>query len=492
MKTRVTLRRQLNAFDTTNLVVGATIGADIYVAAALCAKLLGPTSLLIWFIGGVMATVVALSFGYCAAIMPRVGGPYAYAKDVAGQFSGFMVGWALVLAEWFSLAVFPVAFVQYFLAFVPTLGSVFQILLKGAFILIIFVTNVIGAKKAGRFNDFLTVVKVTPLLLLMCLGSVFLGLQPHMMFSRFQPFLDGNLQNVGQVLVIVFWAYAGFELATLPADEIQDPMKTIPRALTVGMLISTLIYMATNFVVIGVVDQPTLTSSQAPLVVAAANILGFSPVLAWIGSLVVGVGALISIMGADESGTMGTSRLTFAMSIDGYLPQAFSRLQKSYGTPYIGLAILCSTAFIASIVNTLSALVNSSVFLLSLAYLATGISALLLERKHLRSSPKGMWTILIPVLTILFSIVLMTQVTKQQILISLLLLAVGVPIYAFFSPKKELLELKEAFLSEEAILERTYRQEKIFLAYVLQRVNLLIYRIRGIEKAWSIKEEPES
>ena len=492
MKTRVTLRRQLNAFDTTNLVVGATIGADIYVAAALCAKLLGPTSLLIWFIGGVMATVVALSFGYCAAIMPRVGGPYAYAKDVAGQFSGFMVGWALVLAEWFSLAVFPVAFVQYFLAFVPTLGSVFQILLKGAFILIIFVTNVIGAKKAGRFNDFLTVVKVTPLLLLMCLGSVFLGLQPHMIFSRFQPFLDGNLQNVGQVLVIVFWAYAGFELATLPADEIQDPMKTIPRALTVGMLISTLIYMATNFVVIGVVDQPTLASSQAPLVVAAANILGFSPVLAWIGSLVVGVGALISIMGADESGTMGTSRLTFAMSIDGYLPQAFSRLQKSYDTPYIGLAILCSTAFIASIVNTLSALVNSSVFLLSLAYLATGISALLLERKHLRSSPKGMWTILIPVLTILFSIVLMTQVTKQQVLISLLLLAVGVPIYAFFSPRKELLELKEAFLSEEAILERTYRQEKIFLAYVLQRVNLLIYRIRGIEKAWSIKEEPES
>jgi APA family basic amino acid/polyamine antiporter len=253
-----------------------------------------------------------------------------------------------------------------------------------------------------------------------------------------------------------------------------------------------LIYMATNFVVIGVVDQPTLASSQAPLVVAAANILGFSPVFAWIGSLVVGVGALISIIGADESGTMGTSRLTFAMSIDGYLPRAFSRLQKSYQTPYIGLAILCSTAFIASVVNTLSALVNSSVFLLSLAYLATGISALLLERKHLRSSPKGMWTILIPVLTILFSIVLMTQVTKQQILISLVLLALGVPIYAFFSPKKELLELREAFLSEESILERTYRQEKTFLAYVLQRIKLLIYRIRGIERAWNIQEEPES
>jgi len=489
LKTRVVLQRQLNAFDTTNLVVGATIGADIYVAAALCAKLLGPASILIWFIGGVMATVVALSFGYCAAIFPKVGGPYVYAKEAAGKFSGFMVGWALVLAEWFSLAVFPVAFTQYFLVFVPNLDPVEQILLKGVFMLVIFITNVIGVREAGKFNDSLTIAKVTPLLLIMCLGSVFLGFHPQMTSSRFQPFLDGNLQNVGQVLVIVFWAYAGFELSTLPADEIQNPKKTIPRALIIGMLIAALIYMVTNFVVIGVVDQRTLASSQAPLVAAAANILSFSPLLAWVGSLVVGVGALVSIMGADESGTMGTSRLAFAMSVDGYLPRVFSKLHKSYHTPYIGLAVLCITAFIASIVNSLSALVNASVFLLSLAYFATGGSALILERRHLRSSPKGIWTIIVPALTIFFSIVLMTQITQQQILISLALLAAGVPVYMFFSPKKELPELKEAFLSEDAILERTYHQEKTFMAYVLEHIKLLIYRITGTKKAWKIQEE---
>ena len=492
MKTRVVLKRQLNAFDTTNLVVGATIGADIYVAAALCAKLLGPASILIWFIGGVMATVVALSFGYCAAIFPKVGGPYVYATQAAGKFSGFMVGWALVLAEWFSLAVFPVAFTQYFLVFVPNLDPVEQILLKGAFMLVIFVTNVIGVREAGKFNDSLTIAKVTPLFLIMCLGSVFLGFHLQMISSRFQPFFGGNLQNVGQVLVIVFWAYAGFELSTLPADEIQDAKKTIPRALTIGMLIAALIYMVTNFVVIGVVDQPTLASSQAPLVVAASNIFSFSPLLAWVGSLVVGVGALVSIMGADESGTMGTSRLAFAMSIDGYLPRVFSRLHKSYHTPYVGLAVLCLTAFIASIVNSLSALVNSSVFLLSLAYLATGSSALILERRHLRSSPKGTWTILVPVLTIFFSIVLMTQITQQQILVSLVLLAAGVPVYVYFSPKKEMLDLKEAYLSEEAVLKRSYRQERVFLAYVLNRIKLFIYRNRGIEKAWYIQKEPEA
>jgi amino acid transporter len=136
--------------------------------------------------------------------------------------------------------------------------------------------------------------------------------------------------------------------------------------------------------------------------------------------------------------------------------------------------------------------VNSSVFLLSLAYLATGISALILERRHLRSSPKGLWTILVPALTVIFSIVMMTQVSRQQTLISLALIAVGVPVYTFFAPKKELYEMREAYLSEEAILERAYHQEETFMAYVLRHIKLLIYRIRGIETAWTIQEEPES
>ena len=83
----------------------------------------------------------------------------------------------------------------------------------------------------------------------------------------------------------------------------------------------------------------------------------------------------------------------------------------------------------------------------------------------------------------------MSQVTRQQILISLALLAVGVAVYTFFSPKKELTELEGEFLSEEAILERTYRQEKTFMAYLLYRIKLLIYRIKGVEKEWNIQEE---
>lgn len=192
---KVTLRRQLNTFDTTSLVVGSAIGADIFVVPALSAKLLGPASLLIWLIGAVIAIVIALCFAYCATILPRVGGSYAYAKEVAGSFIGFMVGWALLIAEWFSLAVFPVAFTQYFLALVPNLSQLSQFLLKGVFIATIVLTNVYGVKLAGKFNDFLTIVKLGPLFLLICLGIVFIGLQPHLALSHFQPFFGGGVSS---------------------------------------------------------------------------------------------------------------------------------------------------------------------------------------------------------------------------------------------------------------------------------------------------------
>jgi len=484
----VTLTRQLNAFDVTNLVVGSIIGADIYVAAALGARLLGPASILVWVLAGLIAIIIALSFSHCAAILPRVGGPYVYTKDVGGPFKGFLVGWSLLLAEWFSLAVFPVAFTQYFLSFLPGLSTIDQILLKGLFIAIIFVTNVIGVKMAGKFNDLLTIGKLGPLLLLTAAGLIFIVLQPQITLGRFHPFFVGDSANIGQALVLIFWAYAGFELSTLPADEIQDARKTIPRAIAAGMLIVMAFYLTTNFAIIANVDQKALASSPAPLTVAAANIFGVLPGFASLGALVIALGALISIMGADESGTIGTSRLAFAMSIDGLLPRVFSRLHRSFQTPYIGLALICATAFIASVIGTLSELINSSVFLLSFTYLATGVSAILLQRKYQVRS--GFLGVVVPALTIAFSALLMTQVSLQQIAISLVLLGIGVPVYTFFTPKSELAELKSQFLSTQAILQRAYRQQNTFLAHVLRHFDIwVIYRIKHIQRAWRTREQ---
>src|SRR3989454_10564838 len=135
-----------------------------------------------------------------------------------------------------------------------------------------------------------------------------------------------------------------------------------------GMVIVISFYFRTNFFVIGTVGRSALGASSSPLVDAARATFSSPALLTSVIVLVVGVGALLSITGADESGTVGTSRLAYAMSIDGLLPEVFSRTQKRFHTPYLGLIILCATAYVASLLGGLTDLISSAAFLLALVY----------------------------------------------------------------------------------------------------------------------------
>jgi len=112
----------------------------------------------------------------------------------------------------------------------------------------------------------------------------------------------------------------------------------------------------------------------------------------------------------------------------------------------------------------------------------------MLGRKH-HAGTKSQRHMIVSLLAVAFSVLLMTQVNVWQILVSLALLAVGVPVYVFFSPKSEMHELKEMLLSREAILRRAYRQSNVFLAYALRRIKWLIYRAKGIQRAWKVQDE---
>jgi len=298
------LQSELTLFDVTNLVVGAIIGSDIYVASSFGAGLLGPFSILVWVVAGVIAIVIALCFAQCAAILPKVGGPYADVREAWGPFAGFIIGWSLWLAEWISLAVFPLAFTRYLMFFFPNLEWMYQTLVKGLFVAFLALTNIIGVKAAGKINDFLTVVKLAPLIFFSGAGLISIMLQTNVAASNLSPFFPFGTSNFGLALVLVFWAYAGFEISTIPADEIKDPAKTIPKAIMVGLSIVTVFYLTTNVVLFGVRSWSQLALDNAPLASATNTILSVNPTLALVGGAIVGIGALISVAGSDEAGCM--------------------------------------------------------------------------------------------------------------------------------------------------------------------------------------------
>jgi amino acid transporter len=185
----------------------------------------------------------------------------------------------------------------------------------------------------------------------------------------------------------------------------------------------------------------------------------------------VGIGALISVAGSDESGMIGTSRLGYALAADGLFPKLFARVHSKFKTPYMSIAIQSATALVAAVVGNLSLLISVSVFFMSIAYLATSGSVFAFRRKGLRPQFHVRGSLLIPGLGILFSVYLISQCTPVQLAIGVLLLLVGVPIYIKYSPKKEIAELKYGLLSRESVLRRTYTQERVFLAHVLLHIK---------------------
>ena len=475
-------KSKLTLFDVTNLVVGAIIGADIYVASALGAGLLGPFSLVVWVVAGIIAIVIALCFAQCVALLPKVGGPYAYAHAAWGTFAGFVVGWSLWLAEWLSLAVFPVAFTNYLMYFF-SLNWATQVVVKVLFVVFLIVTNIVGVKAAGRTNDVLTLIKLVPLLFFAIVGLLFIASNTGAAAGNYSPFVPLGFGGFGTALVLIFWAYAGFEISTIPAEEIRDPGKTIPRAIVIGILIVTVFYLVTNVVLFGMMPSTSLAASTAPLAKATNTALLAIPAVALVGAIIVGGGALISVAGSDESGMIGTSRLGYALAADGLFPRAFAKIHPKFKTPYLGIIIQAVTALVAAIVGNLTLLIATSVFFMAIAYLATSGSIFFLRRKGIKAQfhLRGSWVI--PSLGIIFSVYLITQCTPAQIALGLVMLGVGVPIYVKYSPKKEMAELKEALISRESFLKIAHAHEERFLAHILQHIKRFYRRTVGKKQA---------
>ncbi len=474
--------KKLSLFDVTNLVVGAIIGADIYVASSFGAGYLGPFSLVVWVLAGIIAIIVALCFAQCSALVPRVGGPYAYAKEAWGPFAGFTVGWSLWFAEWISLAVFPLAFTRYLMFFLPNLGLVEQVLVKAAFVAFLAITNIVGIRAAGRVNDLLTIAKLAPLIFFAVAGIAWIALNSSAAAANFSPFSPFGFNSFGTALVLIFWAYAGFEFSTIPAEEISEPRKTIPRAIVIGIAIVTIFYLVTNTVLFGVRNFNLLATDTAPLATATSGFLPAGTVFALVGGALIGVGALISVAGSDESGMIGTSRLGYALAADGLFPRVFARIHKKFKTPYLSIIIQSVSALVASIIGNLGLLISVSVFFLAIAYLATSASVFTFHKRGLAPDHASRRQLIIPALGIGFSLFLISQCTPTQLLVGAALLLGGIPVYFWYSPKRELTELKLQLVSQQARLKRIYDQEHVFLAHLILHAKRAYLKARDWQK----------
>ena len=419
------LKKELSSFDLTSIVVGSIIGADIYITPALVAGMMGPAGIFVWIVAGIFAVVIALVFSYTSYYVPRVGGPFAFVSKAFGNFYGFVTGWAMLSAEMMALPVFAIVFTRYLNYFVE-LELWEDLLVKGLFLFSLTFVNIIGVKIGGKVNDTLTILKLCPLVLVIASGLIFLTNNPEKLIENYTPIAPLGFDNFGVALVLVFWAFAGFEMGTIPASEVKNPRKIIPKAIVLGITTVILFYLTINFVVYGSVNWNELSRSTFPLVLAGSLIIGY------IGATIVGFGALTSVSGSSAAFSLGVSRLYYAMSIKGLLPKIFSNVHKKYKTPYMALIIQGVIAFFLSAYGGLIQLISFSVFNLAFMYIFVCLSFIALKKEK---ETKFVGQRILPFIGISMCVILIYYTSVWDKIIGTISILIGIVFYFGLSRK---------------------------------------------------------
>jgi len=332
--------------------------------------------------------------------------------------------------------------------------------------------NILGVKAAGVVNDVLTLVKLVPLFVIVAAGFMTLIWNPSLFIDNYTPLAPLGMQSAGTALVLIFWAYVGFELATLPASEVENPERVIPRAIVIGMGIVMAFYISTNFVVYGVVNWQALATTNTPLVLVGSTLLGSA------GAILMTVGALFSVSGSNESGMIGTSRLSYAMAIDGLFPPIFAWVHPVYQTPVTGIFVQGLVAFLLSLLSSIPGLISFSVFNLAFAFLLTCFACIVLQEES-----KGTIHRIVPLAGLFICFFLIVSSSLTDAIAGILVILAGIPLYVFFSPKEDIHHLKEMFLSEEAVFLRRIEQKERYLANFIQILHRLVHwRGRSVQE----------
>jgi len=237
------------------------------------------------------------------------------------------------------------------------------------------------------------------------------------------------------------------------------------------MAIVTFFYVAVNFVAYGTINWQQLSQSSIPLVLVGSALMGS------IGAIIMTIGALASVSGVDESGILGTSRLSYAMSIDGLFPKIFSKVHKKFKTPYMALIIQGIIAFFISIFSGVGGLISFSIFNLAFSFLLVCLSLIVIKKNR----GKGLYgQDILPLVGIIICLYLLYSTSFLDKVAGLVVILAGIPLYVFFTPKTSINNLKKLFVSEEAIFERRLERKEKFLANFISLLHRIFKKINNL------------
>jgi basic amino acid/polyamine antiporter, APA family len=326
------LKRELGLFQVVMYGVGNIIGAGIYVLIGGAAGLAGNLAWLAFVVGALVALFTGLSYAELASMYPKAASEYVYVGRAYGnRLLSFLTQWTMLVTEIVAAATVSLGFAGY-------LSAAFNVpIVPTAVALLVVLTLVVigGVRESFRLNTTLSVIAIVGLLIVIVAAVGRFGSVPYI----WSP--NGSAGVLGAV-ILVFFAYIGFDNIANIAEDTRRPETTIPRALLIAVGISTALYVLVGLAAVSLVPWNQLASSEAPLALAVSTVFGQSAFE------VLTIIALSTTLNTVLVLLMVGSRIIYGMAREGALPKALGKVGRKTRTPYVasGLVLFVALAFI--------------------------------------------------------------------------------------------------------------------------------------------------
>ncbi|MFI6450582.1 APC family permease [Streptosporangium amethystogenes] len=311
------LERRLGLGDAVVIGLGAMIGAGVFAAPAPAAAAAGSGLLLGLALAAAVAYCNATSSARLAARYPASGGTYLYGRIRLGPFWGYLAGWSFVVGKTASCAAMALTVGLY-------VWPGHQREVAVAAVTMLTALNYTGVQKAAWLTRTIVVVVLGVLTSVVAAGLMSGHARPVPPGLTSETGVGGVLQAAG----LLFFAFAGYARIATLGEEVRDPARTIPRAISIALGVTLVVYACVAATALAVLGPQRLAEASAPLaeVVAAAGMPALAPI--------VRAGAAVAALGSLLALVLGVSRTTMAMARDRYLPPALAAVHPRFKVPH--------------------------------------------------------------------------------------------------------------------------------------------------------------
>jgi amino acid transporter len=410
--------RGIRRWDLVAVTINGIIGAGIFGLPSKVYGLIGGYSLIAFVVCALVVMLIILCFAEVGSRFKETGGPYLYAREAFGPTVAFEVGWLIWLARLTAFAANCNLMINYLTFFwAPANTGIIRAFIIIAVVIALTALNILGVRQAAIASNIFTIGKLVPMLIFIAIGLFFLNPQA---FSLGAPPSTGAFS---QSVLLLLYAFTGFEMAVIPAGEIKNPQRDLPRALLIAMAVIATTYILIQIVCVGTL--PDLAKSTKPLADAGQRFMGTA------GAAIISAGAIISVAGNLNITVLSASRVPFAIAEQKQLPSVFARVHPRFFTPYISIMVTTALMLILTLKSSFVAALTISTIARLVAYGVTCAALPVLRRRN--DSPPAHFKlpggVVIAIAALVLAAWLLMNSTLYEAVVSVIAAAIGFAIF---------------------------------------------------------------